>query len=123
MQIFECILFILATQYQIARRLIYYPGSPFFFFFYPNSLPIFYCDGGGRVVGRALGMGVNVDGFRSNFLSFSPSPKPKSIYSFCCSHFFSVALARDLVFHQNSNFPTFYRGFFLLMWRIESKEL
>jgi hypothetical protein len=29
--IFECILSIPATQYQIARRLIYYPGSPFFF--------------------------------------------------------------------------------------------
>jgi hypothetical protein len=34
-----------------------------------------------------------------------------------------VALARDLVFHQNSNLPPFYRGFFLLMLRIESKEL
>lgn len=35
--IFECVLSIPATQYQIARRLIYYPGPPTFFFSLPNS--------------------------------------------------------------------------------------
>lgn len=32
--IFECVLSIPATQYQIARRLIYYPGSLYFILIY-----------------------------------------------------------------------------------------
>ncbi len=93
--IFECVLSIPATQYQIARRLIYYPG-PVLFIFLPSfllfnflSIDIFFFGCGSSRVLEAYS--VNVDRFRPHLLiPFSLFylllfPRNQNPYALCIS--------------------------------------